>query len=70
MNRYNRGEVKEERLSTNLSVAVVAHTHSARMASETVGARTYYLMDCGSWVNGGHEIGLLSGNDVAICQWG
>ena len=32
--------------------------------------RTYYLMDCGSWVNGGHEIGVISGKEIAVCQWG
>jgi hypothetical protein len=29
-----------------------------------------YLMDCGSWVNGGHEVGVISGKDMAICEWG
>lgn len=32
--------------------------------------KTFYLMDCGSWVNGGHKIGVISGKDIAVCQWG
>ena len=31
--------------------------------------RTYHLLDCGSWVNGAHEIGIIAGNEIAVGQW-
>jgi UDP-2,3-diacylglucosamine pyrophosphatase LpxH len=53
----------------DLSLAVIGHTHNARIASQIKDGGTYYLMDCGSWVDGGHEIGIISGKEMAVCQW-
>jgi hypothetical protein len=54
----------------DLTLAVIAHTHMARLVQMPKDGHTYYLMDCGSWVNGGHEVGIISGRDLAVCQWG
>jgi UDP-2,3-diacylglucosamine pyrophosphatase LpxH len=50
-------------------LAVVGHTHDARLVAKPKNGRTYYLMDCGAWVNGKHEIGVISGKEMAVCQW-
>jgi UDP-2,3-diacylglucosamine pyrophosphatase LpxH len=72
MERYNRGETYDQHGpdDVDLSLAVIGHTHTARLVQMPRNGRVYYLMDCGSWVNGGHEIGIISGRDVAICRWG
>ena len=54
----------------DLVLSVVGHTHHARSEAIPRSGRTYYLLDCGSWVDGGHEIGVISGRDMAVCQWG
>ena len=53
----------------DLVLAVVGHTHHARLVPVPRNGRTYYLLDCGSWVDGGHEIGVISGRDMAVCEW-
>jgi UDP-2,3-diacylglucosamine pyrophosphatase LpxH len=53
----------------DLSLAVIGHTHSARLVQMPRDGRTYYLLDCGSWVNGGHEVGIIAGNEIAVGQW-
>ena len=71
LERYNRGETFDHFGPTeiDLVLAVIGHTHTARLVRMPKDGRIYYLMDCGSWVNGGHEIGLVSGKEIAICQW-
>jgi len=69
MQKYNRGETDDHREPTDLALAVVGHTHTARLVSRPKEGRTYYLMDCGSWVNGGHEFRIIAGRVIAICQW-
>jgi len=72
MERYNRGETLDNfgSAEVDLALAVIGHTHTARLVKMPKGERIYYLMDCGSWVNGGHEIGVISGMEMAVCQWG
>lgn len=70
MEKYNRGDTDDHHDPTDLNLAVVGHTHSPRLVKKPKDEETYYLMDCGSWVNGGHEIGVISGKDIAVCQWG
>jgi UDP-2,3-diacylglucosamine pyrophosphatase LpxH len=72
LERYNRGETLDQfgPEEVDLSLAVIGHTHTARLVKMPKNERIYYLMDCGSWVNGGHEIGAISGRDMAIFQWG
>jgi UDP-2,3-diacylglucosamine pyrophosphatase LpxH len=65
MEKFN-GEAE----NIDLSLAVIGHTHKPRLAPQIKDGRTFYLMDCGSWVDGGHEIGVISGKDMAVCQWG
>ncbi|MDP2753224.1 MAG: hypothetical protein Q8P40_02405 [Nitrospirota bacterium] len=71
LEKYNRGETLDHfgPDKVDLMVSVIAHTHTARLVMMPRNGRTYYLMDCGSWVNGRHEIGVISGKDMAICQW-
>lgn len=69
MEKYNRGETDDHRGPTDLILTIVGHTHTARLVSRPRGDRVLYLMDCGSWVNGGHEFGLIAGREVAVCQW-
>ncbi len=69
MEKYNKGESDDIEEPTQLRLAVIAHTHRARLVTKPRDHKKYYLMDCGSWVNGGHEIGLISGKEIAICQW-
>lgn len=70
MEKYNRGDTDDHHDPTNLFLAVIGHTHAARLVKRPKDDRFYYLMDCGSWVNGGHEFGVISGSDMAVCQWG
>lgn len=72
MDRYNKGQTLDQYGpdDIDLTLAVIGHTHLARLVKMPKNGRIYYLMDCGSWVNGGHEIGIISGKDMAICQWG
>ncbi len=70
MEKYNRGDTDDHHDPTNLSLAVIGHTHSARLVKRPQNEKFFYLMDCGSWVNGGHEFGVISGSDMAVCQWG
>ncbi len=70
MEKYNQGNSSNPHAPTDLAVAVIGHTHSPRLVQEPKDGKVYYLMDCGSWVNGGHEIGVISGKDIAVCQWG
>jgi len=71
LERYNRGDTLDQfgPEEVDLSLAVIGHTHTARLVKMPNNGRIYYLMDCGSWVNGGHEIGVISGRDIAICHW-
>jgi len=70
MGKYNRGDSDDHHGPSKLALAVVGHTHSARLVKKPQNGETFYLMDCGSWVNGGHEFGVICGKDLAICQWG
>jgi hypothetical protein len=70
MEKYNRGDTDDQYGPAELSLAVVGHTHSARLAKKPRNGRDYFLLDCGSWVNGGHEIGVIAGRQMAVCQWG
>jgi len=65
MKKYNAGDTDDLEEPTDLVLAVVAHTHKARLMSRPKN----YLMDCGSWVNAGHEFGIIAGNQFAICEW-
>jgi len=69
MAKYNTGETDDNEEPTDLVLAVIAHTHKARLIARPRGKRTYYLMDCGSWVNGGHEFGVISGKEFAVLEW-
>ncbi len=71
LERYNHGETFDHYgpAEVDLVLAVIGHTHLARLVQMPKDGRIYYLMDCGSWVNGGHEIGLIAGKEIAICQW-
>jgi UDP-2,3-diacylglucosamine pyrophosphatase LpxH len=72
LEKYNAGQTMDhlDPAQMNLSLAVIGHTHTARLVQMPKGEKIYYLMDCGSWVNGGHEIGIVAGRDLAVCQWG
>ena len=69
MEKYNSGDTDDIEEPTDLVLAVIAHTHIARLVSRPRANRVYYLMDCGSWVNGGHEFGLIAGHEFAVCEW-
>jgi len=71
LEKYNRGETLDSfgPDQIDLALAVIGHTHTARLVKMPKGDRIYYLMDCGSWVNGGHEIGIISGREMALCHW-
>jgi UDP-2,3-diacylglucosamine pyrophosphatase LpxH len=71
LERYNRGDTHDQLgpEEVDLSLAVIGHTHTARLVKMPRGEKIYYLMDCGSWVDGGHEIGAISGKELAIFQW-
>ena len=72
LERYNAGQTLDHLgpEQVDLSLAVIGHTHTARLVQMPRAERVYYLMDCGSWVNGGHEVGIVAGNDLAVYQWG
>lgn len=71
MQSYNRGDTEDHHGPADLSVTIIGHTHTPRLVSKPVeGDKTFYLLDCGSWVNGGHEFGVVAGRDLAVCQWG
>jgi UDP-2,3-diacylglucosamine pyrophosphatase LpxH len=70
MEKFNHGDSDDHHGKTDLYLAVIGHTHIPRMVKKPRDDRAYYLMDCGSWVDGGHEVGLISGKEIAICQWG
>ncbi len=69
MEKYNSGDTDDIEEPTDLVLAVIGHTHIARLVSRPRGNRVYYLMDCGSWVNGGHEFGIIAGDEFAVCEW-
>ncbi len=68
--KYRNGQTDDHQQLPHLVCAVIGHTHQARLVTRPHNGVTYYLMDCGSWVNGGHEFGIITGNEVAVCQWG
>lgn len=71
--KYNRGETTDRHGPTDLALAVIGHTHRANLVKKpkTDNPNDFvYLMDCGSWVNGHHEFGVISGPEMAVCQWG
>ena len=70
--KYNGGHSYDHHGSDDIDliIAVIGHTHNARLVQAPRNGRLLFLMDCGSWVNGGHEFGVLSGKDMAVCQWG
>ena len=70
MKKFNDKGVDDQGNPADLTLCVVGHTHTPRLASGNRGGREYFLMDCGSWVNGGHEFGLISGKEMAVCRWG
>jgi UDP-2,3-diacylglucosamine pyrophosphatase LpxH len=71
MEKYNNGNTHDllGPEIVDLSLSVIAHTHDARLIRMPRNGREYYLLDCGSWVNGGHEFGVIAGKDIAVCQW-
>lgn len=69
MEKYNSGDTDDIEEPTDLVLAVIAHTHIAILVSRSRANRVYYLMDCGSWVNGGREFGLIAGHEFAVCEW-
>ena len=69
MEKYNRGDTDDLHDPADLALAVVGHTNSARLVKKPRNGREYFIMDCGSWVNGGHEIGVIAGRQMAVCQW-
>ena len=69
MEKYNTGDTDDLEEPTDLVLAVIGHTHKARLVSRPRSDRVYYLMDCGSWVNGGHEFGIIAGDQFAVCEW-
>jgi len=72
MEKYNGGHTYDHYGpdEIDLVIAVIGHTHNARLVQAPRNGKVLFLMDCGSWVNGGHEFGVLSGKDMAVCQWG
>jgi UDP-2,3-diacylglucosamine pyrophosphatase LpxH len=72
LQRYNAGMAYDQfgPGDVDLSLAVIGHTHQARLVQMPRDGRAYYLMDCGSWVSGGHELGIIAGKDMALCTWG
>jgi len=71
LQKYNAGKALDQfsSASMDLSLVVIGHTHRARIVQIPKDSRTYYLMDAGSWVNGGHELGVIAGKEMAVCQW-
>ena len=71
LEKYNQGSTLDPfgPEDLDLSLAVIGHTHMPRLVQMPKNGRNYYLLDCGSWVNGGHEIGIIAGKDLAVVQW-
>ena len=69
MEKYNTGDTDDIYEPTDLVLSVIAHTHKPRLVYRPRNNKVYHLMDCGSWVNGGHEFGLIAGKEFAVCQW-
>lgn len=69
MEKYNAGDTDDAEEPTDLVLAVIGHTHKARLVSRPKNNTVYYLMDCGSWVSGGQEFGIIVGNEFGICEW-
>jgi UDP-2,3-diacylglucosamine pyrophosphatase LpxH len=70
MQQYNRGDTDDHHGPADLHAVIIGHTHTPRLVSRSgEGNKTFYLLDCGSWVNGGHEFGVITGREIAICQW-
>lgn len=69
MEQYNSGDTTDIHGPADLALAVVGHTHSPRLVRKPKDGRIYYLMDCGSWVNGRHDLGVIAGRTMALCQW-
>jgi UDP-2,3-diacylglucosamine pyrophosphatase LpxH len=71
MEKYNGGHTYDHYgpEEVDLVISVIGHTHNARLVQVPRNGKLIYLMDCGSWVNGGHEFGVLSGKEMAVCQW-
>lgn len=71
MEKYNSGKTFDHYGpgEIDLIVSVIGHTHNARLVQVPRNGKVLHLLDCGSWVNGGHEFGVLSGKDMAVCQW-
>jgi UDP-2,3-diacylglucosamine pyrophosphatase LpxH len=67
--KYNAGDTDDAEEPTDLVLAVIGHTHQARLVSRPKDNTVYYLMDCGSWVNGGREFGIIAGDEFGICEW-
>jgi len=72
LEKYNSGHTFDQfgPDEIDLTLAVIGHTHKPRLVRMPRNGKFYYLLDCGSWVNGGHEIGVISLRDIAVCQWG
>lgn len=71
LEKYNGGHTYDHYgpEEIDLVIAVIGHTHNARLVQTPRNGKVLFLMDCGSWVNGGHEFGVLSGKNMAVCQW-
>jgi|GEM_PF-1241426 UDP-2,3-diacylglucosamine pyrophosphatase LpxH len=71
LSRYNSGQTFDHYgpEDMDLGLVVIGHTHNARLVQMPQDERIYYLLDCGAWVHGKHEIGVVSGKDMAVCQW-
>ncbi len=70
VSKYNRGETEDEHDPAEITLAVIGHTHRPRLVKRSVENKPFYLLDTGSWVNGGHEFGLVTEKEIALCQWG
>ena len=67
--KYNAGDTDDAEEPTDLVLSVIRHTHQARLVSRPKDSTFYYSMDCGSWVNGGREFGIIAGDEFGICEW-
>jgi UDP-2,3-diacylglucosamine pyrophosphatase LpxH len=70
--KYNAGETDDHYGPDQVDIilAVIGHTHVPRLVQAPGGDRTYYLMDCGSWVDDHNELGVIAGREMALCTWG
>jgi UDP-2,3-diacylglucosamine pyrophosphatase LpxH len=68
--KYRAGNTDDHRQTPKLECVVIGHTHKARLVTRKRDGENTYLMDCGSWVNGGNEFGIITGNEMAVCSWG